>query len=116
MQPLARAGIIAGLLVAQSGCASNTLTPIGSLLHNPAWYNGKTVEIEGQVLEPTSKWGVTAYQIRDSTGVIQVVTASTPPVTGTQVGVKGKFKPVFAVGTNSAIVIREESRSDQTEK
>ena len=113
MQAFARAGIIAGLLATLSGCASNTLTPIGSLLHNPAWYNGKTVEIEGQVVEATANWGVTAYQVRDSTGIIQVVTASTPPTTGSQVGVKGKFKPVFAVGTRSAIVIREESRSDQ---
>ena len=116
MTGLARAGIIAGLLAPLSGCASNALTPIGSLLHNPAWYNGKTVEIEGQVVEATSNWGVTAYQIRDTTGIIQVVTAATPPATGTQVGVKGKFKPVFAVGTRSAIVIREESRSDQSDQ
>jgi aspartyl-tRNA synthetase len=116
MQPFARAGLIAGLLAALSGCASKGLTPIGSLLHNPAYYNGKTVEIEGQVLEPASNWGVTAYQIRDSTGIIQVVTAATPPATGTQVAVKGKFKPVFGVGTRSAIVIREESRSDQSDQ
>ena len=113
MTRLARVGIIAGLLATLSGCASRGLTPIGSLLHNPAYYNGKTVEIEGQVVEAAGNWGVTAYQVRDSTGIIQVVTANAPPTTGTQVGVKGKFKPVFAVGTKSAIVIREESRSDQ---
>ena len=111
MQSVARAGIIAGVLAALSGCASNSITPIGSLLHNPAYYNGKTIESEGQVVEAVGGWGVGAFQVRDTTGIIQVVTADSLPTTGSQIGVKGKFQPVFAVGTRSVIVLREKGRS-----
>ena len=109
MQSVARLGIIAGLLVTLTGCAS--VTPIGNLLNNPAEYDGKTVQIEGEVGEAAGGLGMGAYQVRDKTGTIPVVTATSPPRTGSQIGVKGKFQSVITLGTRSLAVLREESRS-----
>ena len=76
----------AGLLLALTGCAS--VTPIGDLLNNPARYDGKTVEIEGQVEQSAGGFGLGAYQVRDNTGVIPVVSQNaSPPRTGARSGV-----------------------------
>ena len=100
----------AGLLLALTGCAS--VTPIGDLLNNPARYDGKTVEIEGQVEQSAGGFGLGAYQVRDNTGVIPVVSQNaSPPRTGARIGVKGRFESVFTIGTRSLAVLREASRS-----
>ena len=106
---MTRLGVIAVLLAAQTGCAS--VTPIGDLLNNPARYDGKSVKIEGEVREAAGGFGLGAFQVRDKTGTIPVVSNASPPRTGSQIGVKGKFESVFTIGTRSLAVIREESRS-----
>ena len=104
-----RLGTAAMLLTALSGCAS--VTPIGDLLNNPARYEGKSVQIEGEVREAAGGFGLGAFQVRDKTGTIPVVSSASPPRTGSQIGVKGKFESVFTIGTRSLAVIREENRS-----
>jgi hypothetical protein len=105
----AQFGIVASLVTALAGCAS--VTPIGNLLNNSAHYDGKSVRIEGEVREAAGGFGVGAYQVRDKTGTIPVITSSSPPRTGSQIRVKGKFQSVLTIGTKSLAVLQEESRS-----
>jgi hypothetical protein len=98
----------AALLLA--GCAG--VTPIGELLDNPARYDGKTVRVEGEVKEAAGGLGLGAYQVRDNTGTVTVVSENAgPPRTGSKVGVKGRFEALITLGTKSLAVLREESRS-----
>ena len=109
MTSSSRLGLVAGMLIALNGCAS--VTPIGDLLNNPQRYDGKTVSIEGEVREAIGGLGLGAFQVRDKTGTIPVVSQGSPPPTGARIGVKGKFESVFTLGTRSLAVLREESRS-----
>ena len=95
------------LLVA--GCAS--VTPIGELLDNSSKYNGKTVRVHGEVKEGAGGLGIGAYQLKDDTGQITVVSdRGSAPRKGSKVAVKGKFESLFSLGTAGVAVIREESR------
>jgi len=109
MTSITRLGMAAGILIALNGCAS--ITPIGDLLNNPARYDGKTVKIEGEVREALGGFGFGAFQVRDPTGTIPVLSQSSPPRTGARIGVKGRFESVFTIGSRSLAVLREESRS-----
>jgi hypothetical protein len=98
-----------GVLLILTGCAS--VTPIGQLLNDPARYNGKTVKVEGQVKGALGGLGVGAYELKDDSGSIPVLTQrGDPPPTGSKIGVKGKFQALVTLGIKSLAVIREESR------
>ena len=100
---------LAAALLLLAGCAS--VTPIGELLDNSTKYNGKTVRIQGEVREGAGGLGVGAYQLKDNTGQITVVSdRGNAPRRGAKVQVKGKFESLFSLGTASVAVIREESR------
>jgi hypothetical protein len=100
----------ASALALLTGCAS--VTPIGDLLNNSARYDGKTVRIEGEVREAAGGFGLGAYQVRDATGTLPVLSEqASPPRTGSKVGVKGRFEALFTLGPTSLAVLREESRS-----
>ena len=100
----------AGALALLAGCAS--VTPIGDLLDNAARYDRKTVRIEGEVREAAGGFGVGAYQVRDATGTLPVVSEqASPPRTGSKVGVKGRFEALFTLGSTSLAILREDSRS-----
>jgi hypothetical protein len=100
------------LLLLLSGCAG--VTPIGELLDNPARYDGKTVRVEGEVRESGGGLGFGAYQVRDDTGTLTVVSETGgPPRTGSQVGVKGRFEALITLGSKSLAVLREESRDSR---
>jgi len=109
MVSITRLAMVAGALIVLNGCAS--AIPIGDLLNNPAKYNGKTVQVEGEVGEAIGGLGLGAFQVRDKTGAIPVVSQVSPPRTGSRIGVKGTFESVFTIGTKSLAVLREESRS-----
>jgi hypothetical protein len=98
------------VLALLSGCAS--VTPIGHLLDNPARYDGKTVRIEGDVKTSGGGLGLGAYEVRDETGTLTVVSEhGGAPRTGSKVGVKGIFQALLTLGSKSLAVLREESRS-----
>jgi len=100
---------IAGVLLLLAGCAG--ITPIGELLDNPARYDGKTVRVEGEVKESAGGLGLGAYQVKDNTGTLTVVSEKGgPPRTGSKIGVKGRFEALITLGTRSLAVLREESR------
>ena len=99
--------VAAALLLA--GCAG--VTPIGELLDNSSRYDGKTVRVKGEVREGAGGLGVGAYQLRDKTGSITVVSdRGNAPRRGSQVAVKGRFESLFSLGRTGVAVIREESR------
>ena len=92
-----------------SGCAS--VTPINQLLNDPSRYDGKTVRVRGEVKGAVGGLGIGAYEIKDKTGTLTVVSdQGDPPRTGTNVGVKGKFQALLSLGFRSLAVLREESR------
>lgn len=100
---------LAGVLLTLAGCAG--VTPIGELLDNPAKYDGKTVRVQGEVRESAGGLGLGAYQVKDDTGTLTVVSETGgPPRGGSKIGVKGRFQALITLGTRSLAVLREESR------
>lgn len=99
-------------LLTLAGCAG--VTPIGQLLDNPARYDGKTVRVEGEVKESAGGLGLGAYQVKDESGTLTVVSEKGgPPRTGSKVGVKGRFEALITLGSRSLAVLREESRDSR---
>lgn len=109
MRAFSRVITAVGVVLLGNGCAS--VTPIGDLLNNPARYDGKTVTVEGEVREAAGGFGFGAYQVRDNTGTIPIMSQASPPRSGTRIEVKGRFESVFTIGTRSLAVLREVSRS-----
>jgi hypothetical protein len=102
---------LAGLCLL-AGCAG--VTPIRDLLNDPSRYDGKTVRIEGDVRGAVGGLGLGAYEVRDKTGTLTVVSdRSDPPRSGARVGVKGTFQALLSLGIKSLAVLREETRSLQ---
>ena len=100
---------LAGALVLLAGCAS--VTPIGELLQNSSKYNGKEVRIKGEVKESAGLLGRGAYQVKDGTGTLTVISeTSAPPPSGSTIGVKGVFQALLTLGSKSLAVLREKSR------
>ena len=100
---------LAAALLVLAGCAG--VTPIGDLLDNSSRYDGKTVRVQGEVQGGAGGLGVGAYQLKDRTGTITVVSdRGSAPRRGAEVAVKGRFESLFSLGTAGVAVIREESR------
>jgi hypothetical protein len=100
---------LAGALFVLAGCAS--VTPIRQLLDDPSRYDGKTVRIQGEVKGAAGGLGVGAYEVKDKTGTLTVVSdKGDPPRSGAQIGVKGKFQALLSLGFKSLAVLREEKR------
>ncbi len=104
--------LAAAVVLMLTGCAS--VTPIGDLLDNSTKYDGKTVRVQGEVEEGAGGLGVGAYQLKDNTGQITVVSdRGSAPRKGAKVAVKGKFESLFSLGRAGVAVIREESRDSR---
>jgi len=103
--------LLVGALLFVAGCAS--VTPINQLLNDPSRYDGKTVRIKGTVKGAVGGLGVGAYEVKDNTGSLTVVSdKGDPPRSGANIGVKGKFQALLSLGFKSLAVLREESRFD----
>lgn len=103
---------LVGAILLFTGCAG--VTPIGELLDNPARYDGKTVRVAGEVKESAGGLGLGAYQVRDDSGTLTVVSETGgPPRTGSKIGVKGRFEALITLGSRSLAVLREESRDSR---
>ncbi|HUR95148.1 MAG TPA: hypothetical protein VMY76_11225 [Gemmatimonadales bacterium] len=101
---------LAGALMLLAGCAG--VTPISELLQNSSKYNGKTVSVRGEVKESAGLLGRGAYQIKDDTGQLTVVSeTSAPPPSGSKITAKGVFEALLTIGSKSLAVLREKSRS-----
>ena len=98
--------MIAGLV----GCKSN-VTPVKTLLDDPARFDKQTVRVLGDVEEAAGVMGYGAYRVNDGSGTITVVTNTNgAPRTGAHVGVEGEFRQAFTLGSASAAVIMEKRR------
>lgn len=97
------------LLLGLAGCAS--VTPIGELLSDASRYNGKTVRIKGEVTRSVGAVVAGAYQVKDETGTLTVVSdkGSSPPE-DSRIGVKGVFQALVTLGSKSLAILKEESR------
>ena len=100
---------LTGAIFLLAGCAS--VTPIGELLQNSSKYNGKEVRIKGEVKESAGLLGKGAYQVKDGTGTLTVISeTSAPPPSGSTIGVKGVFQALLTLGSKSLAVLKEHSR------
>jgi hypothetical protein len=102
--------VLGAMLVAGLGCRGG-VTPIKTLLDDPARFDGQVVRIAGNVGLSAGALGYGAYQVDDGTGALGVVSqGGGAPREGAQVGVEGTFKAVFTLGTKSAAVLMENRR------
>ena len=92
------------------GCKTS-VTPIKTLLDDPARFDKQTVNVVGDVEEAAGVMGYGAYRVNDGSGTITVVTNTNgAPRTGAHVGVQGEFRQAFTLGTTSAAAIVEKQR------
>lgn len=113
MRKIAKRLAFAAVLAAFIGCNEKT-TSIKTLLDDPGRFDGKTVRIAGQVQQSIGALGYGAYQVKDATGELPVVTAGGgAPARGAQVGVEGTFRAAYTLGTESRAVIVEKRRVTQ---
>ena len=86
--------------------------PIKELLDDPGRFDGKSVNIAGEVTQAAGVLGVGAYQVNDGTGTLTVVneTGSGTPRVGAKVGVEGTFRSAFTLGSRSIAVLVEKQR------
>jgi hypothetical protein len=86
-------------------------TSIKTLLDDPGRFDGKTVRIAGEVQGSVGALGYGAYQVKDGTGTLSVVTeGGGTPTRGTRIGVEGTFRAAYTIGTQSAAVLVEKRR------
>ena len=101
--------LAAGLLLLK---ACDT-TPIKTLLDDPSRYDGKKVQVAGEVKESASALGYGGYMLDDGTGTLTVVSQGTgTPRVGAKVGVEGTFRAAFTFGSKTAAVLMEERRKE----
>ena len=100
------------LLVALAGCKG--ATPIKEVLDDPSKFGNEDVRVAGTVVKAVAVMGVGAYQVKDDTVTITVVSKTTGvPREGAKVGVEGKVQTGYTIGTQSLTVLVESKR--QTE-
>lgn len=96
--------------LAVMACNEKT-TSIQTLLSDPGKYDGKTVRITGEVQQAIGALGYGAYEVKDNTATIPVVTeGGGAPSKGANVGVEGTFRAAFTLGVESRAVIVEKRR------
>jgi hypothetical protein len=100
-------GIILFLGIIFFGCRNIFPTPIGKILQDPRYYDGKSVIVSGEVTEVFGFFGIKYFVVKDKTGEITVVTSKPLPRKGTIIRVKGSVKEAFAIGDNQVMVIIE---------
>lgn len=110
MPSLSRRSLVALIALLFLSCKTNT-TPIKTLLDDPSRFDGKTVRVAGDVQSPVALLGYGTYKVNDGTGTLSIVTeGGGAPREGAKVGVEGKFRSAYTVGTQTAAVLVEERR------
>ncbi len=84
------------LLVFLAACERKTISQI---LAEPDRYANHDVGIEGKVVRSYSVLGRGAYEVDDGTGKLWVVSERGVPRTGARVGVRGRIKDGYDLGT-----------------
>jgi hypothetical protein len=102
------AALALALLLGAVACSRFFRTPIKDILDNPAAYEGKTVKVEGSVVDSANLLVVKYYHLEDPTGRIVVVARRAVPLRGARVTVTGSVHQAFALGDQNLTVIFEE--------
>lgn len=98
------------VVLAFMACNEKT-TSIKTLLSDPGKYDGQTVRIAGEVQSSIGALGYGAYELKDGTGTLPVVTeGGGAPVRGAKVAVEGTFRAVYTLGIESRAVVVEKRR------
>lgn len=93
------------LLLWLGACA--TTTQIREILQDPRGYDGKTVTVQGDVVNTFSLVFVKYFELNDSTGVIRVVSDKPLPTKGQRLKVTGRIHQAFSFGDQSLMVLIE---------
>ncbi len=96
---LGRAAVLislASMILLLAACQEKT---INQILADPQRYANHEVGIVGNVVQSYSVLGKGAYQVDDGTGKIWVVSDKGVPRKGARVGVKGKIRDGFDLGS-----------------
>ncbi|MFN2571638.1 MAG: hypothetical protein ABR537_08515 [Gemmatimonadales bacterium] len=110
MRRLAKGLLFFGVVLAFTACNTKT-TSIKTLLADPGKYDGHTVRIAGEVQQAIGALGFGAYEVKDETGTLPVVTqGGGAPARGAHVGVEGTFRAAYTLGVESRAVIVEKRR------
>ncbi len=108
---LVRIALVAGFAISMAACAPKS---IGHVLADPAHYRDHAVTVRGRVVRSYSVLGQGAYQLRDDTGSLWVVSNRGVPHEGARVQVKGTVHDVFDLGrvlpADAGTVLDESSR------
>jgi hypothetical protein len=108
-----RLAVAVSLVALLAGCKASDIqvTPIKTLLDDPARFDKQTVRIAGTVTRAFGILGYGAYDVEDATGKMAVVTQENgAPRVGATVGVEGEFRSAFTMGTTTAAAIIEKGR------
>ncbi|MGH7520477.1 MAG: hypothetical protein ACREMI_04280 [Gemmatimonadales bacterium] len=107
---LARPLLFCSVALAFTACNEKT-TSIETLLSDPGKYDGQTVRIAGEVENSIGALGYGAYELKDGTGTLPVVTeGGGAPARGAKVGVEGTFRAAYTLGMESRAVVVEKRR------
>lgn len=110
MRRLSKRLLFVGVALVFMACNEKT-TSIKTLLADPGKYDGQTVRIAGEVGQSIGALGFGAYEIKDGTGTLPVVTQSGgAPARGARVAVEGTFRAAYTLGTESRAVLVEKKR------
>ena len=113
MRRLAKRLLFVSVALAFMACNTKT-TSIKTLLADPGKYDGKTVRISGEVDQSIGALGFGAYEVKDGTGTLPVVTqGGGAPARGARVGVEGTFRAAYTLGAQSRAVLVEKRRVSQ---
>jgi hypothetical protein len=97
-------------LLAATGCRKG-ITPIKTLLDDPSRYDNHQVRVAGEVIHGAGLLGYGAYQVRDDTGTLTVVSrGGGAPREGAEVVAEGTFRALFTLGPQSGAVLMETNR------
>lgn len=88
----------------------NTDINIKQILDNPRDYDGKELQVKGQVTDIFSLIVIKYFTLKDNTGVITVITDKPLPKKGSTLKVKGKVQEAFSLGDQQLIVIMESDK------
>ena len=102
-----RATLMLGMLLVGSSACSRTIR-IRDLLDRPQEYDGKTVQVEGNVTQSIGVLGTGAFEIDDGTGKIFVIAkGSGVPREGAKTKARGRFESVFSfLGRTMAAIVQ----------
>ncbi len=90
-----------------ASCSSLLATKIGDILADPRKYDGKEVQVVGEVTDTTNLLVAKFFTVRDGTGEIVVVTERPLPRKGEKLAVRGTVREAFALGERHLLVIQE---------